>query len=190
MVYFVFLNLSFHIPHLPTMSIAETLTQTKAVFADIAKFLNAHTDAKLLQAPEGKWHSLLQAQHLVISQKSTLVAYKVPGFAVGLLYGKRAGGVSRSYDEIVATYQGHLNNGAKAPAEYVPKAKDFDKARLVASFNKVGTEYLAAVATKTEKELDTLQVKHPLLGKLTLRELAYFTLYHNRHHLKSMQGLV
>ena len=173
------------------MSITETLAQTKAVFADISKLLASHTDADLLKAPAGKWSCAQQALHLVISQKSTTVAYKVPGFAVGLLYGKRAGGVSRSYDEIVAAYQGHLNNGAKAPAEYVPKTDGkVDKQRLIASFNKAGENYLAAAATKTEKELDTLQVKHPLLGKLTLRELAYFTLYHNRHHLKSMQGLV
>ncbi len=172
------------------MTINETLAQTKAVFAEIVTLLTDKTKEQLLQAPVGKWHCLQQAQHLVISQKSTLVAYKVPGFAVGLLYGKRAGGVSRSYDEIVEAYLSHLNAGAKAPAEYEPKAKDLDKTRLIESFNKVGEQYLAAAATKTEKELDTLQVKHPLLGKLTLRELAYFTLYHNRHHLKSMQGLV
>ncbi len=173
------------------MYINETLAQTKAVLTDISKLLANKTDADLLKAPTGKWSCAQQALHLVISQKSTTVAYKVPGFAVGLLYGKRASGVSRSYEEIVAAYQAHLNNGAKAPAEYEPKTNGtVDKERLIVSFNKAGENYLAAAATKTEKELDTLQVKHPLLGKLTLRELAYFTLYHNRHHLKSMQGLV
>lgn len=171
------------------MSIAETLDQTRVAFAEIAALLNNHSDEQLLQAPEGKWHCLQQAKHLVISQKATLLAYKIPGFAVGLVYGKRAGGVSRSYNEVVEAYLGHLNNGAKAPAEYIPKG-NIDKARLVDSFNKVGEDYLAAVITKTERELDSLQVKHPLLGKLTLRELAYFTLYHNKHHLKSMQGLI
>lgn len=171
------------------MSITETLDQTRVAFTEIAALLNNHSDEQLLQAPEGKWHCLQQAKHLVISQKATLLAYKIPGFAVGLVYGKRAGGVSRGYDEIVEAYLGHLNNGAKAPAEYVPKG-GIDKARLIDSFNKVGEDYLVAVATKTERELDTLQVKHPLLGKLTLRELAYFTLYHNKHHLKSMQGLI
>lgn len=171
------------------MSIAETLDQTRVAFAEIEALLSNHSDEQLLQAPEGKWHCLQQVKHLVISQKATLLAYKMPGFAVGLVYGNRNGGVSRSYDEIVEAYLAHLNNGAKAPAEYEPKS-GFDKDRLVNAFDKIGHDYLEAVAAKTEKELDTLQVKHPLLGKLTLRELAYFTLYHNRHHLKSMQGLI
>jgi len=173
------------------MTITETLAQTRQVFAEIAAFANGLSDAALLQAPTGKWHAAQQLQHLVISQKATLLAYTMPGFAVGLLYGKRKGAASRSYEEIVAAYLGHLNSGAKAPAEYEPKTDGaLDRQRLITSFNKVGESYLAAVATKTEKELDTLQVKHPLLGKLTLRELASFTLYHNRHHLKSMQALV
>jgi hypothetical protein len=35
-----------------------------------------------------------------------------------------------------------------------------------------------------EKKLDSLILPHPLLGKLTLREMLYFTNYHVIHHHK------
>jgi len=35
----------------------------------------------------------------------------------------------------------------------------------------------------TDEKLDNYLAPHPLLGKLTLRELIYFTIYHTEHHL-------
>jgi len=34
-----------------------------------------------------------------------------------------------------------------------------------------------------EPQLDQYIAPHPLLGKITLRELCYFTIYHTKHHL-------
>ena len=39
----------------------------------------------------------------------------------------------------------------------------------------------------SESDLDTLQAPHPLLGKLTLRELMYFTIYHAQHHQRNVE---
>jgi len=36
----------------------------------------------------------------------------------------------------------------------------------------------------TENELDRYILPHPLLGKLTLREMLFFTIYHIEHHEK------
>ncbi len=36
----------------------------------------------------------------------------------------------------------------------------------------------------SEAQLDALILPHPLLGKLTLREMLYFTIYHVQHHEK------
>ena len=41
-----------------------------------------------------------------------------------------------------------------------------------------------ALQTKwDDKQLDKYLAPHPLLGKITLRELSYFTIYHTEHHL-------
>jgi len=39
----------------------------------------------------------------------------------------------------------------------------------------------------SEQDLDELILPHPLLGKLTLREMMYFTMYHVLHHHKSIE---
>lgn len=172
------------------MVINQTIAETREVFAQIADLVQQATELQLLQAPSGKWNIAQQVRHLVLSQRMTTTAFKVPSFAVSLLFGKSDNG-SRGYEEVVADYQRHLAGGAKSTAEYEPRLKgQLDKPKLLADYQAAGEKYLAALASKTDKELDTLQVKHPILGKLTLRELAHFTLYHNRHHLASMQHLL
>ena len=41
----------------------------------------------------------------------------------------------------------------------------------------------------TEEELDTYLIPHPLIGKMTLRELLFFTVYHIGHHLKTIKNI-
>jgi hypothetical protein len=36
----------------------------------------------------------------------------------------------------------------------------------------------------SEAALDSVQMPHPLLGRLTAREMIFFTLYHNQHHVE------
>jgi len=42
----------------------------------------------------------------------------------------------------------------------------------------------------TETELDTYQLPHLLFGMMTMREMLFFTLYHNWHHLEDAKRLV
>ncbi|MCB9182399.1 MAG: DinB family protein [Flavobacteriales bacterium] len=39
----------------------------------------------------------------------------------------------------------------------------------------------------SESDLERYLLPHPLLGKLTLREMLYFTLYHVQHHQALVQ---
>ena len=40
----------------------------------------------------------------------------------------------------------------------------------------------------SEHKLDRCILPHPLLGKLTLREMIYFTIYHMEHHLVHLKA--
>jgi hypothetical protein len=44
-----------------------------------------------------------------------------------------------------------------------------------------------ALGRWSEQELDRVTLPHPLLGKLTAREVAYFTVYHGRHHVEAVR---
>ena len=38
-----------------------------------------------------------------------------------------------------------------------------------------------------EKQLDHFLLPHPLLGKITLREMLFFSAYHIQHHTKLLE---
>jgi hypothetical protein len=42
--------------------------------------------------------------------------------------------------------------------------------------------------TWSEDDLDNHRLPHPLLGKLTVREMLFFTLYHIQHHMIEAAG--
>jgi hypothetical protein len=42
----------------------------------------------------------------------------------------------------------------------------------------------------SEAQLDEYVLPHPILGKLTIREMLYFTIYHaTHHHLATLKNL-
>ncbi len=51
-------------------------------------------------------------------------------------------------------------------------------------WNQSSDDLLAAMDRWRDSDLDRLRLPHPLLGKLTVREMLYFTLYHNAHHAR------
>jgi hypothetical protein len=53
---------------------------------------------------------------------------------------------------------------------------------LIQKLNKAITDLCEKAANYSESDLDTYILPHPLLGKLTLREMLYFTTYHVQHH--------
>jgi hypothetical protein len=39
----------------------------------------------------------------------------------------------------------------------------------------------------SERQLDRIRLPHPVLGKLSVREMLFFTLYHNQHHIEAVK---
>jgi hypothetical protein len=71
----------------------------------------------------------------------------------------------------------------------VPKESDLSKEQLLKKWIASGQKLIAAIAKTDEKDLDRYVIPHPLLGKITLRELCYFTIYHTSHHLQTVSSL-
>lgn len=140
------------------------------------------------ERPEGKWSVAENMQHLIISTKTTSLAYKLPKILLRLVGGK-PNRFSKSFEELSAGYYKKLEDGAKASGRYIPKPIEikYGKAKLLDNWNKTTAEFICALKNnRTEADLDHYQVKHPLLGSITLRELCYFTIFHADHHLKSI----
>ena len=58
------------------------------------------------------------------------------------------------------------------------------------SYKEQKQKLIAKVEKQEEKELDIYILPHPLLGKVTLREMLYVTIHHNEHHLQLLKNRI
>ena len=136
---------------------------------------------------ENKWTAAENIAHLVQATKMTSLAFTLPKFMHVVLYGK-PNRTSHGFGKIVDNYHNKLRAGAVATGVYVPKKNNFKKEQLNAKLKNEGKKLLEALSKKwTDEQLDRYQISHPILGLLTVRELAYFTIYHNGHHCETIK---
>jgi hypothetical protein len=57
----------------------------------------------------------------------------------------------------------------------------------VQSWNETNQRLIAAAQQWSEAELDSLQLPHPAIGMITLREMLLFTIFHNTLHWHDIQ---
>lgn len=161
--------------------IQSQLRQSHAAFANTVSALSATEFTQHL--PE-KWSAGLQLEHIFLSVKPLRMALRLPKLVLQLLMGK-ANRNSRSFDEVVQKYQAKLQSGGRATGRFVPKAVPIEqKEKLLAGLQKQVDGLCAAIDNFTETDLDTYLIPHPLLGRMTVREMLYFTIYHVQHHEK------
>jgi tRNA G37 N-methylase Trm5 len=133
-------------------------------------------------APQGKWNAGQQLDHLIRSMKPLNLAYALPAFILKWRFGK-ANRPSKTYTGLVEKYESKLIGGARATGQFIPKAIAYpEKDKLIAIYENEKQRLVKKVSKYNEANLDKYILPHPLLGKLTLREMLYFTIYHNIHH--------
>jgi DinB superfamily len=142
------------------------------------------TDDEFLRSQNGKWSSGQQLDHIYRAVKPLNLAFSLPRFIPTLLFGK-ANRPSKSYDDLVLKYKGKLESGYKASGQFIPKSVDLrQRLPLAQSLMRKVSKLCDQSEDYSEQELDILLLPHPLLGKLTIREMLYFTIYHAEHHLQ------
>ncbi len=161
--------------------IKEQLLQSHRAFIEIVKVID---EESFYRAPEGKWNAGQQLSHLVKSLKAIYTGLVIPKFQLKMLFGK-ANRTSRSYNELVEKYQSKLDKGYENRKAYMPAEVEFKDRKalcdkLMSFANRLGKQ----LEGFDEEQLDTYLLPHPLLGKLTIREMAYFAIYHVQHHQK------
>lgn len=133
------------------------------------------------RSPE-KWSAAEQVEHLRLSVRPLNLAFIVPSFLLRIFGTATSPG--RTYDEIVADYQARLARGARASGPFIPGrlTQGSDLPSLLAAFEKAYAGYAAKLLAAEGTPLDSIRLPHPILGRLSVREMAFFTLYHLRHH--------
>ncbi|HXU26126.1 MAG TPA: DinB family protein, partial [Bacteroidia bacterium] len=129
-----------------------------------------------------KWNAGQHLKHILISVTMLNKAIDNPKFIASLAERepKRA---AMNYNELVSFYMSKINEGAKATPPFVPDLVTInERAQLVKDVQTTIAELCVKLNAYTEKELDTLTIPHPLLKRLSLREMIYFTIKHAEHH--------
>ncbi|MEP6988693.1 MAG: DinB family protein [Chloroflexota bacterium] len=164
--------------------IQETVTKDIARLSD-EQFCNGTTEA---------WSAADYLKHLLLSVKPVAKAMGFPAEVLEKQF-DLSGRASRTYAEVVKAYQKRLDEGIRAedfdkvvPVFYrFPEGITDERAYLVQSWNESNQRLIAAALKWSEAELDSLQMPHPAVGMLTLREMLFFTIFHNTLHWHDIQ---
>jgi hypothetical protein len=145
-------------------------------------YIQSLPDEKFVQSNHGKWTPGQQLEHILLSIKPLRQILTVPKFVLSLIWGK-ANRESKIYEDLIDKYHNKLQQGGRAMARFVPKQVSLNQKGKIAQSIGNEVKWLNEKLDKfTEEELDRYILPHPLLGKLTIREMMYFTIYHALHH--------
>ncbi len=139
---------------------------------------------------DGKWSIYQNIDHINKSNKLTAVGYMTPKFMLQTLFGKSKNG-SRTTEEIIHLYQAELQNGAKSPKLFEAGASKIkESSSLLQKYNDQISSLKSQVESWSDEELNIYRMKHPILGNLTGKEMLSFTVYHQFHHLNTIQRIL
>jgi hypothetical protein len=140
--------------------------------------------------PGGKWSAGQNLDHLIRSIKPLQLAYTLPKFVLKMMFGK-TNRPSRTYDELVVKYKTKLAAGGQASGPFIPPVILIEKKdALLKKYEEQKQKLIAKIQKQNEEDLDVYILPHPLLGKLTLREMLFFTIHHNEHHLEILMSRI
>ena len=163
--------------------IISLLTEKHKSFLSVFPSLNKD---QFTTSVNGKWSPAQQLDHIIRAVAPVELAFRLPRFISKLMFGK-ANRPSRSYEDLVDKYHSKLAMGGRASGRFIPKGFLFeDREKTIARLLNLVQKLNRYVEQTTEDDLDFYLLPHPLLGKLTWREMLYFTAYHAEHHEKAI----
>jgi len=169
------------------MTKAELIDGLRESVTNVLVFVAPMDRAAFEKRLDGKWSSGQQVQHLILSIQPLTTVFRFPKFLLSALFGK-ANRASRTYEALRIRYQEKLDSGAVTTRNFEPDVIGIhQKDQLIRRFENQKDLLIKGLSRFSEDEMDKFILPHPLLGKLTVREMICFTIYHNEHHLSQMR---
>ncbi|MEZ4888089.1 MAG: DinB family protein [Chitinophagales bacterium] len=170
---------------------ADILEQIPLIFDEVAQVIqNTPDELFSKQVIEGKWSIAENFDHLIRGGAPVASGLKMNKLMIRTL--GKPNRLSRTYEGLVERYKEKLAAGGVSSGPFSPDAaKEYHKAEMLQNWEMVKGKLIERADTKwSEKDLDNYLMPHPLLGKLTVREILFFTIFHTGHHLKAINRIV
>jgi len=132
------------------------------------------------------WSPADNVHHLMISTAPVTLALRIPRLMLRVCFGMTRT-PSRNWEALRSAYRDGLAAGATAgryapPRKAVPVEAAADQGRLVLQCEGTVLRLEKAIEPWREQDLDRYRLPHPVLGRVTVREILMFTLFHFDHH--------
>ena len=150
------------------------------------KWLEDQPNENWEKGPDGKWTVGQQILHLVNSLQLLNNALSYPRFFLKYKFGL-CNREPRDYKTIVSKYCQELVDNKDKIKKYNQKLKKpllKDRERLLTKLQIQSKKLQFKIKKISDVNLDTLVLPHPLMGKMTIREIIMWTAYHTEHHTK------
>lgn len=138
----------------------------------------------------GKWNTAEQLEHLQLSNEAVLKALHLPKTQLRQMFGE-LGRAGQNFNELKARYLQVLQEKAiKAPPKFQPQSvttETLNEAQQ--AWNELAVGFSEVAAQWGEEELDTYVIPHPAMGNLSVREMLFFIIFHNAHHLRQIEEI-
>ena len=150
-------------------------------------FVGVPPDDLFRRAP-GAWSPLDDLRHLVRVNAALVKGLGYPAPVLRVRFGRPAR-EPWSYERLVVVYDAILSTGVRSPALFEPRGaavvdREAYRARVLEQWRSVNGELLGRVDRLTERRADRTCLPHPALGLLSPREMLFFTIHHDLHHLE------
>ena len=131
----------------------------------------------------GKWSTAQHIKHLILSMRPVNLAMRVPKFVLKYKFGL-CNRPERSFEQLVEKYETALDTTkAVAPPSYSPDSiPASEKDGLIAELRQQTDKMIANVENWSEEALSKYILPHPLIGKLSFREMVAWSIVHMDHH--------
>jgi hypothetical protein len=167
--------------------------EARRIHAESVRYWGAYPLEAFFRRPAPDvWAPADQVRHLTRAIRAVNQGLALPRFALLVLFGWSPR-PSRHFDRLMADYKAALAGGGRAgrfapPAVAATEQTEAGRQRIMANHAAEIDAFARTLARWSDRALDRYRLPHPLLGKLTVREMAQFTLLHNVHHVRVADG--
>lgn len=151
---------------------------------DVFLWIENQPEENWNKQPEGKWSLGQHILHLVESLELLNKGLSYPKFILKYKFGK-SNRPTRSYDEVAKRYQEKLSANQERAKEFNSNLKNpslKEKQDIIERLKNQNQKLQQKTNKWNNSSLDVLLLPHPLMGKMTIREIMMWTAYHTEHH--------